>query len=134
MNTEYIECLWAKRRNHEVLTDAECIVLDACNHTEYFGNRSITYGKAFNKLIVPELVSVLHKAGINEFCITRQLCDMLTVYAVMEEYGLKLRGMVYLKNGEYSKDIKQWGESWQKQTVPALRFSFEEAAHENPDC
>ena len=65
-------------------------------------------------------------AGINELYITCQFSNQLDQWAVMDAFGLKLRGIGFIDNADYIADVERWGSSFLPETVAALRFSFKE--------
>ena len=65
-------------------------------------------------------------AGINELYITSQSSNQLDLWAVMDAFGLKLRGIGFIDNADYIVDVERWGSSNLPETLAALRFSFKE--------
>ena len=65
-------------------------------------------------------------AGINELYITSQSSNQLDLWAVMDAFGLKLRGIGFIDNADYIVDVERWGSSDLPETLAALRFSFKE--------
>ena len=68
----------------------------------------------------------LSLAGINELYITSQSSNQLNLWAVMDAFGLKLRGIGFIENADYIVDVERWGSSDLPETIAALRFSFKE--------
>ena len=63
---------------------------------------------------------------INELYITSQSSNQLDLWAVMDAFGLKLRGIGFFDNADYIVDVERWGSSNLPETLAALRFSFKE--------
>lgn len=72
------------------------------------------------------LAQELSLAGINELFVTCQFSNQLDQWAVMDAFGLKLRGIEFIDNANYIVDVERWGSSDRSETVAALRFSFKE--------
>ncbi|WP_278941189.1 hypothetical protein [Anaerotruncus colihominis] len=68
----------------------------------------------------------LSLAGINELYITSQSSNQLDLWAAMDVFGLKLRGIGFIENADYIVDVERWGSSNLPETIVALRFSFKE--------
>ena len=75
---------------------------------------------------VEDIVKTLRAAGINELYITSQASNMLGIYLMLDELGMKLRGVVRLENPEYEQDVEKWGYSYEAPTIPAMKLSFED--------
>lgn len=75
---------------------------------------------------VENIVETLRAAGVNELYITNQASNMLDVYLMLDELGLKLRGVVRLANPQYKEDMERWGASFNSENIPAMKLSFEE--------
>ena len=64
--------------------------------------------------------------NVNELYITSQSSNQLNLWAVMDAFGLKLRGIGFIENADYIVDVERWGSSDLPETIAALRFSFKE--------
>lgn len=128
MHTEYIADLRQRAACNEPINEGEKILLKAANYAAHFHHEQISYGGEINPSAVPDLLTALRNAKVNDFYLTKlgNSDDELEAIWLMDHQELRLREVTFLDNPQYIAEFKEWGESWQKQTVPALRFSFEE--------
>lgn len=125
MNTVYISDIQMRIDGNEPITKGEEILLAAYRHAEHFRLQQITYAKEIEPESVPELITALQKAEVKEFYLTRLAGeDDLETILQMDLKGLRLKGIELLDNPAYTAEKKEWGESWQKPVIPALKFSF----------
>lgn len=125
MKNQYIENLAEKMRNSEV-TGGERNLVWAYSRSVREGFKVITVSDCLFEKDVESFVAALHIAGVSEIYITSQSSNMLGVYLMLDELGLKLRGVVRLENPAYARDIERWSSSIEETTIPAMWFSFSE--------
>ena len=125
MKNQYIENLAEKMRNSEV-TGGERNLVWAYSRSVREGFKVITVSDCLFEKDVESFVAALHIAGVSEIYITSQSSNMLGVYLMLDELGLKLRGVVRLENPAYARDIERWSRSIEETTIPAMWFSFSE--------
>ena len=125
MKNQYIENLAEKMRNSEV-TGGERNLVWAYSRSVREGFKVITVSDCLFEKDVESFVAALHIAGVSEIYITSQSSNMLGVYLMLDELGLKLRGVVRLENPAYARDIERWSSSIEETTIPAIWFSFSE--------
>lgn len=123
MKNQYIENLAEKMRNSEV-TGGERNLVWAYSRSVREGFKVITVSDCLFEKDVESFVAALHIAGVSEIYITSQSSNMLGVYLMLDELGLKLRGVVRLENPAYARDIERWSSSIEETTIPAMWFSF----------
>lgn len=135
MHTEYIADLRQRAACNEPINEGEKILLKAANYAAHFHHEQFSYRGEINLSAVPDLLIALRNAEINDFYLTKlgNSDDELEAIWLMDHQGLRLREVTFLDNPQYVSEVKEWGESWQKQTIPALRFSFKETDYEKPD-
>lgn len=135
MNTEYINALLARVNNNESISSDEEILLKAVNCAAYFHHEQLSYGGEIDPYAVPNLLTALRNAEVNDFYLTKLGNSDYELEAIwlMDHRGLLLREVTFLDNPQYIFEVKEWGESWQKQIIPTLRFSFEEDSHDRTD-
>ena len=135
MNTEYINALLARVNNNESISSGEEILLKAVNCAAYFHHAQLSYGGEIDPYAVPNLLTALRNAEVNDFYLTKLGNSDYELEAIwlMDHRGLLLREVTFLDNPQYIFEVKEWGESWQKQIIPTLRFSFEEDSHDRTD-
>lgn len=75
---------------------------------------------------VEDVVSTLKAAEVNELYITNQASNMLDVYLMMDDLGLKLRGVVRLENPDHKREMERFGEAFSPEFIPAMKLSFED--------
>ena len=125
MKNQYIENLAEKMRNSEV-TGGERNLVWAYSRSVREGFKVITVSDCLFEKDVESFVAALHIAGVSEIYITSHSSNMLGVYLMLDELGLKLRGVVRLENPAYARDIERWSSSIEETTIPAMWFSFSE--------
>ena len=125
MKNQYIENLAEKMRNSEV-TGGERNLVWAYSRSVREGFKVITVSDCLFEKDVESFVAALHIAGVSEIYITSQSSNMLGVYLMLDELGLKMRGVVRLENPAYARDIERWSSSIEETTIPAMWFSFSE--------
>ena len=106
---------------HGALSVAQC----------YYTSKEKGFGvMAWNEIMwdsdVEDVVSTLKDAGVNELYITNQASNMLDVYLMMDDIGLKLRGIVRLENPDHKREVERWGKAFSPEFIPAMKLSFEE--------
>lgn len=126
MTNQYIETLLSKILNKEPSTGGECTLAFAYRMSNREGFNVITVSDVLWEKDVKSFVEALHAACVNEIYFTSQASNMLGVYLMLDELGLKLRGVVRLKNPSYDRDIQRWGRTHEEPTIPAMRLSFGE--------
>jgi len=126
MTNQYIETLVSKMMNKETTTGGERSLAFAYRLSNREGFEVITVSDVLWEKDVESFVAALHMAGVNEIYFTSQASNMLGVYLMLDELGLKLRGVVRLKNPAYARDIERWERTHEEPTIPAMRLSFSE--------
>lgn len=125
MKNEYIENLIESiKEGQKVENGAHCIA-GAYDRSKRAGMDVLTWNEVMWEQDVESVVETLRAAGINELYITNQASNMLDVYLMLDELGLKLRGIVRLENPRYKQDMERWGSSFEAETIPAMKLSFE---------
>lgn len=113
MNNQYIETLAWKMQKREATTGGERSL--ACAYL-----RSVREG--FKVITVSDC---LWEKDVESF-VAAQASNMLGVYLMLDDLGLKLRGVVRLENPAYARDIERWGHTHEETTIPAMWLSFSE--------
>ena len=126
MNNQYIETLAWKMQNREATTGGERSLACAYLRSVRDGFKVITVSDVLWEKDVESFVAALHIAGVSEIYITTQASNMLGVYLMLDDLGLKLRGVVRLENPAYARDIERWGHTHEETTIPAMWLSFSE--------
>lgn len=126
MTNQYIENLLSKMQNKQAITGGEWSLAFAYRMSNREGFDVITVCDVIWEKDVESFVAALHNAEVTEIYITSQASNMLGVYLMLDELGLKLRGVVRLENPAYAKDIERWGRTSEEPTIPAMRLSFTE--------
>ena len=126
MNNTYMENLARDIESGKLESSAVCTIVRCYKIAKYYEADIITCDEVLWESDAATIVAVLRKAGINELYITAQASDMFGVYLLLDNAGLKLRGVVQIENPKYKKDMDKWGSSFEKRYIPALRFSFQD--------
>ena len=106
------------------LNHAQNAVVCAYIGTQHAGADVLMWPEVIWESDVLGIVKTLRAAGIDELYITNQASNMLDVYLMFDELGLKLRGVVRLENPRYKYDMERWGHSSASETIPAMKLSF----------
>lgn len=129
MKNTYIESLMNKIQDKQEVTSGERALAWAYESSIIRkGFEVLAFGEILWEKDVETFVEALRASGIGELYMTTQSSNMLEVYLMLDELGLKLRGMVRLENAEYKRDVERYGNSCETPTIPAMKFSFEEVA------
>jgi hypothetical protein len=129
MKNTYIEKLVKKIENKEEISGGErALALAYKSSITRKGFEVLVFDEILWEYDVETFVKALRASGISELYMTTQASNMLETYLRLEELDLKLRGVVRLEDAEYKRDMEQFGSSFRAPTIPAMKFSFEEAA------
>lgn len=126
MENIYIENLIEKIQDGKKVEHGTQSIVWAYESAKRRGFDVLTWSEVMWEKDVESIVETLRAAGINELYITSQASNMLGVYLMLDELGLKLRGVVRLENPAYKQDMERWGSSCESETIPAMKLSFEE--------
>lgn len=124
MKNEYLDNLIASAEEGKQLSAGERDVAWAYKRSAENGFDVITWGECMWENEVEDVVQTLRAAGINDLYVTSQASNMLGVYLMLDEQGLKLQGVVRLENPQYKADMERWGRTFRDETVPAMKLSF----------
>ena len=124
MNNSYIENLIENIKEGQKVSHGAAFVVNAYRSASRNGFEVLTWSEVMWEQDVACIVETLRAAGINELYITNQASNMLDVYLMLDELGLKLRGVVRLENPVYKNDMERWGSSFENETIPAMKLSF----------
>lgn len=124
MKNEYLDNLITSAEEGKQLSDGERDVAWAYKRSAENGFDVITWYECMWENEVEAVVQTLRAAGINELYVTSQASNMLGVYLMLDELGLKLRGVVRLDNPKCKADMERWGRSIWDETIPAMKLSF----------
>lgn len=127
MKNTYIENLMGKIQDRQEVSGGERALAWAYeNSIIRKGFEVLVFGEILWEYDVETFVEALRASGISEFYMATQASNMLETYLMLNELGLKLRGVVRLENAQYKRDVEQYGSSFETPTIPAMKFSFEE--------
>lgn len=128
MKNTYIENLFKKTKDHQEVTEGERALARAYEDSIINkGFELIAYDDILWENTVQSFVEALRAAEVREIYFTSQASNMLESYLMLDEMGLKLKGMVRLESTRYKQEMAQYGYSLSQPTLPAMKFCFEEA-------
>lgn len=128
MKNTYIENLFKKMKDHQEVTEGERALARAYEDSIINkGFELIAYDDILWENTVQSFVEALRAAEVREIYFTSQASNMLESYLMLDEMGLKLKGMVRLESTRYKQEMAQYGYSLSQPTLPAMKFCFEEA-------
>lgn len=127
MNTTYLDSLVNVCGTEDAanLTSGERLLAVAYVYSMREGYDVIAVNEIIWEQDVETFVEAIQKAEIDEIYMTTQASNMLNVYLMLDEMGLKLRGVVRLENPRHAEDAEKYGYSYEPATVAAMKFSFE---------
>ena len=127
MKNEYLEKICDRIQNGEEIGRNQRELAWAYKQAAYqkFGRICLDH-PIYTDKDAAAIAQELSLAGINELYITSQSSNQLDLWAVMDAFGLKLRGIGFIDNADYIVDVERWGSSNLPETLAALRFSFKE--------
>lgn len=126
MNNQYIEQIIADIENGKEVSLAKCRIVRAYQSPNYnFYGRICVSDSLHTAEDAVELAQQLSLAGIKDLYITGEWSNQLAFWFAIDAFGMKLSGIEMIENGDYRRDVAQWGSSFQEPEIPALKFSFE---------
>lgn len=126
MKNEYLDNLIENITDGQKVPHGAAEIAWSYYNSNLRGLDAITWNDVMWEQDVESIVETLRAAGINELYITTQASNMLDVYLMLDELGLKLRGVVRLDNPKYKQDMERWGDSFEAATIPAMKLSFDD--------
>lgn len=124
MENIYIENLIEKIKEGKKVEHGTQSLVWSYERSKRRGFDVLTWSDVMWEKDVESTVETLRAAGINELYITSQSSNMLGVYLMLDDLGLKIRGVVRLENPAYKQDMERWGSSFETETIPAIKLSF----------
>lgn len=121
MNKQYLENLYNKLQDGEVLSKTESALIFAYDKTKEYEYDWIGFDEV-SRLNYKELVSLMREAEVDEIYITGEWSNQFAEWFEMQESGLEMVGVMEIDNPRYVYDVKKRGQSWDKQTQYVLVF------------
>lgn len=72
------------------------------------------------------MVEAMKAAGVNELYYAEGWSNQIELFLMLDDLGLKLRGVVRLENAQRRMELDRWGCSDQPETIAALQFKLKE--------
>lgn len=128
MRCEYLEKVFETEESWRAATKAERLVGGAFLRSKEKGFDVVVFDGHLYEIAdnFPEFVEVMKTAQLTEIYYTSDWSNWMGDALRVDEAGLTLREIVRLDNPLYKKEMDRWGESWERKTIPALRFCLEE--------
>lgn len=128
MKNEYLEKVFETEESWQAATKAERLLGGAFLRSKEKGFNVVVFDGHLYEIAdnFPDFVNVMKVAQLTEIYYTSDWSNWLGDALRVDEAGLKLREIVRLENPEYKKNMERYGESMERKTIPALRFSLEE--------
>lgn len=121
MNKQYLENLYNKLQDGEVLSKTESALIFAYDKTKEYEYDWIGFDEV-SRLNYKELVSLMREAEVDEIYITGEWSNQFANWFEMQEAGLEIVGVMKIDNPRYVYDVKKRGQSWDKPTQYVLVF------------
>ena len=121
MNKQYLENLYNKLQDGEVLSKTERELIFAYDKTKEYEFDWIGFDSA-NGFDYKELVSLMREAEVDEIYITGEWSNQFYNWFEMQNAGLEMAGVKEIDNPRYVYGVKKWGKSWDKPTQYVLVF------------
>lgn len=127
MQNEYLEKIFETEQSWRAATKSERLVGGAFIRSKDLGFNVVTFDGHLYEIAdnFPEFVEVMKAAQLTEIYYTSDWSNWMGDALRVDESGLKLRGVVRLENPVHKKCMERYGESWDPETIPALRFCLE---------
>ena len=121
MNKQYLENLYNRLQNEEILSKTERALIFAYDKTMEYEYDWIGFDEAggFN---YKELVCLMIKADVDEIYITGEWSNQFANWFEMQKAGLEMVGVREIDNPRYVYGVKKYGKSWDKPTQYVLAF------------
>lgn len=123
MNKQYLDNLYHKLQNYEVLSKAERELVCAYDKTNRYEFDWIGFDN-ISGFDYKELVSLMREAEVDEIYITGEWSNQFKNWFEMQEAGLEMVGVKEIDNPTYVYDVKNRGVSWDKPTQYVLVFKL----------
>ena len=126
MKNGHLDRINDRIQDREFVNDGERDLVWAYKQSADKGFEVIIFDSSMRERHLEEMVNAMKAAGVNELYYSGGWSNHIERYLLLDEMGLKLRGVVRLENAYRKKELDRWGFSDQPETIAALRFSFEE--------
>lgn len=127
MKNDYIEKIIVDISNGESVSTVKEMLVNAYNSQMYRKHRRICLDRPFlNAMDAAAFAQNLSLSGINELYVCCQSNNQIDYWAIIDAFGLKLRGIEFIENMKYEYEMEHFGTSHEPEALSALRFSFKE--------
>ena len=121
MPNRYIEDLVRFYDNSE-LTDAERFVISAYKVCNGMGLETFVIFNNFHPGIAGSVYNELKKAGVREMFYASEWSNYMESLMDFQKAGARIEGMVEIANPRYKEEIEKFGESTEKEFIPAIKW------------
>ena len=121
MNKQYLDNLYNKLQDYEILSKAERGLVFAYDKTKVYEFDWIGFDDT-NGFDYNELVSLMREAEVDEIYITGEWSNQFANWFEMQVAGLEMVGVREIDNPTYVYNMKKRGLSWDKPTQYVLVF------------
>lgn len=121
MFNRYIEDL-ARFYDNSELTDAEKFMISAYRVCKDMELDLFVVFENFRRDIVTDIYHELKRAGVKEIYFASNWSNYMESLMEFQKAGARIDGMVEIENPKQKEEIEKYGESMEKEFIPAIKW------------